>query len=649
MSQSATKSPSVGNILFGRRLATAEAPHQTISKTIGLAVFASDALSSVAYATQEILIILAVAGTAYFGLSIPISFVIIGLLIVLTISYRQTIYAYPGGGGAYIVSRDNLGDGAALTAGAALLTDYILTVSVSISSGVAQITSALPTFYPYRVEIALFLIAFITIVNLRGVKESGSVFAVPTYFFVFSMLVMLGLGFWQQSTGQLATVTSVETVEHALQPLTVLLLLKAFASGCTALTGVEAISNGIMAFKTPRSRNAAQTLIAMSVLLGIMFIGITVLANQVHVVAGEGVQETVISQIARTLYGVSPLYYITLAATTVILIMAANTSYADFPRLGALIAADSFLPKQLTYRGRRLVFSWGIVALAVAASALIVIFQAETTRLIPLYAIGVFLSFTLSQAGMVMRWRRSGKMKADEELEIHGSILRYDRHWHFKQGVNAVGATMTFIVMIIFAVAKFTDGAYIVVVVIPLLVFIFFRIHRHYKTVTALLAKGSLWPNMRQRPVKTLVLVDDVHAGTIHTINFAKSLGAPWTAIHVAIDPEKAERVKQTWQERVGDEAYFKILPSPYRELTGPVHAYIEELMTELGEGYIHVIVGHLVMHSLSGQALHQNAAISLNFALQDLKRVAVTTVAYQLDPEAVEDDAASSKGLMAR
>ncbi|MCB0149538.1 MAG: hypothetical protein KDE01_18055, partial [Caldilineaceae bacterium] len=546
-------------------------------------------------------------------------------------------------------ARDNLGDGPALTAGAALLTDYILTVSVSISSGVAQIASAFPAVFPYRVELALALIALITIVNLRGVKESGTVFAVPTYFFVVSMLGMLAFGFWQQSTGSLGTVASTEVFEQTTQTLTVFLLLKAFASGCTALTGVEAISNGIMAFKEPRSRNAAQTLMVMSALLGVMFIGITVLANHVQVVAGEGMQETVISQIARTLYGTSPLYYVTLAATTVILIMAANTSYADFPRLGALIAADGFLPKQLTYRGRRLVFSWGIVALALAASVLIMIFQADTTRLIPLYAIGVFLSFTLSQSGMVMRWRRSGKMKPGEEVEIHGSILRFDSHWRTKQAVNAFGAIMTFIVMIIFAVAKFTDGAYIVVVVIPLLVLVFFRIHRHYKSVSALLSRGARWPNMRQRPVKTLVLVDDVHAGTVHTINFAKSLGAPWTAVHVAIDPEKAERVKRTWQERVGDEAYLKVLPSPYRELTGPVHAYIEELMEELGGGYIHVIVGHLVMGSLTGQALHQNAAVALNFALQDIERVAVTTVAYQLDAETVVEAQADKQGLLSR
>ncbi len=638
MSNANARRPEVGTLLFGRKLATEEAPHQTISKKIALAVFASDALSSVAYATQEILIILALAGTAYFGLSIPISFVIVGLLIILTISYRQTIYAYPNGGGAYIVAHDNLGDGPALTAGAALLTDYILTVAVSISSGVAQITSAFPVLYGYRVEIALGLILLITIINLRGVKESGSVFAVPTYFFVAMMLLMLSIGFWQESTGQLQTIPQPQVLEHTLLPLSILLVMRAFASGCTALTGVEAISNGIMAFKEPRSRNAARTMVFMSTLLAVMFIGITVLANQVHVVAGENVNETVISQIARSLYGLSPMYYVTLTATTIILIMAANTSYAGFPFLSALIAGDNFLPKQLTYRGRRLVFSWGIVALALSAAVLVIIFTADTTRLIPLYAIGVFMSFTLSQTGMVVRWNRVGKMQPGEERSVHGSTMRHDPHWRSKQVVNGVGAVATFIVMIIFAVAKFSEGAWIVIIIIPSLVFLFFRINKHYKYVAAVLHKGSLFPNIRQHPVKTLVMVDDVHAGTIHTINFAKSLGAPWTALHVAIDPDKAEAVRKRWNERIGDEAYLKILPSPFRELTGPVHQYVEELMDEMNDGYIHVIVGHLVMNSIQGQALHQNAAITLNLALQDIRRVAVTTVAYQFTEEALAD-----------
>ncbi len=638
MSNVNARRPEVGNLLFGRKLATEEAPHQTITKKIALAVFASDALSSVAYATQEILIILALAGTAYFGLSIPISFVIVGLLIILTISYRQTIYAYPNGGGAYIVAHDNLGDGPALTAGAALLTDYILTVAVSISSGVAQITSAFPVLYGYRVEIALGLILLITIINLRGVKESGSVFAVPTYFFVAMMLLMLAIGFWQESTGQLQAIPQPQVLEHTLLPLSILLVMRAFASGCTALTGVEAISNGIMAFKEPRSRNAARTMVFMSMLLAVMFIGITMLANQVHVIAGENVKETVISQIARSLYGLSPMYYVTLTATTIILIMAANTSYAGFPFLSALIAGDNFLPKQLTYRGRRLVFSWGIVALALSAAVLVILFTADTTRLIPLYAIGVFMSFTLSQTGMVVRWRRVGKMQPGEERSVHGSTMRHDPHWRSKQIVNAVGAVATFIVMIIFAVAKFSEGAWIVIIIIPSLVFLFFRINKHYKYVAAILHKGSLFPNIRQHPVKTLVMVDDVHAGTIHTINFAKSLGAPWTALHVAIDPDKADAVRRRWNERIGDEAYLKVLPSPFRELTGPVHQYVEELMDEMNDGYIHVIVGHLVMKSIQGQALHQNAAISLNLALQDIRRVAVTTVAYQFSEEALAD-----------
>ncbi len=624
----------LARILFGPPLRTADIPHQTLSKKVGLAVFASDNLSSVAYATEEILIVLALAGTAYFALSIPISIVIATMLIILTISYRQTIYAYPGGGGAYIVARDNLGEGPAQTAGAALLTDYILTVAVSIASGVAQITSAFPALYPFRVEIALAMIAMMTIINLRGVKESGRVFAIPTYYFIVMVFLMLVTGFVKLANGSLGVVTSVERVEgieHSLQPLTLFLILRAFASGSTAVTGVEAISNGITAFKEPRSKNAAQTLVVMALILGTTFIGITVLANQLQVMAGEEVKETVISQIARTIYGPGPLYLMTLAATTVILIMAANTSYADFPRLGALHAGDGFLPKQLTFRGRRLVFSWGIVTLAAVASLLIVVFNAETTRLIPLYAIGVFLSFTLSQAGMVVRWQKIGRMQLGEEIETHGSVMRFDRHWRSKQIVNAVGALMTCVVMIVFAVAKFHDGAWIVVALIPTLVYTFFRIHHHYQAVATILNQGSRWPNIRPRPVKTLVLVDDIHAGTIHTINFAKSLGVPWTAVHVAIDPEKAERVKQKWRERIGDEAYLTILPSPYRNLSDPIHQYVEDLIEELPKGFVHVIVGHLVMDNVRDQALHENAAIMLNLALQDLDRATVTTVSYRL------------------
>jgi amino acid transporter len=635
MATTTTRRFSLARLLFGPPLQTADIPHQTLSKKIGLAVFASDNLSSVAYASEEILIVLSLAGAAYFYLSIPISIIIATMLVFLTISYRQTIYAYPGGGGAYIVARDNLGEAPAQVAGAALLTDYILTVAVSIASGVAQLSSAFPELYPFRVEIALALIAIMTLVNLRGVRESGIVFAVPTYFYIVMMFLMLGVGFAKMATGSLGVVTDVPraevVAEHALQPLTLLLLLRAFASGSAAVTGVEAISNGITAFKEPRSKNAAQTLIVMAIILGITFISITLLANHIHAVAGEDVTETVISQVARTIHGAGPLYILTVAATTIILIMAANTSYADFPRLSALAAGDGFLPKQLTWRGRRLVFSWGIIALALAASFLIVIFNAETTQLIPLYAIGVFLSFTLSQSGMVRRWRRVGKMQPGEELEVHGSVMRFDPHWRVKLIVNAIGAVMTGIVMVVFAVAKFAEGAWIVVILIPILVYIFFRIHRHYREVARILGLGSRWPNIRPRPVKTLVLVDDVHAGTIHTINFAKSLGVPWTAVHVAIDPDKAERVAQKWRERIGDEAYLTILPSPYRNLVDPVRTYIERLLEEIPQGFIHIITGHLVMDKLREQVLHQNAALALNLALSDLDRATVTTVSYRL------------------
>ena len=416
---------SIRTWLIGRPLSTADAPHQAIRKIVGLAVFSSDAMSSVAYATQEMFVVLAAAGTMAYGISIPISLAIVGLLVILTISYEQTIHAYPGGGGAYIVARDNLGELPAQTAAAALLTDYILTVAVSISSGVAQITSAIPTLYPYRVEIAVALVAFVMLVNLRGVKESGAIFALPTYFFIVMMFFTVAVGILRYLTGSLGVVVDPPPTEmlHGAQAVTVFLVLRAFASGTTALTGVEAISNGIPAFRVPRSRNAGLTLIAMSVILGSLLVGITFLSVQIGAVPSE--EETVISQLARTIYdGRGILYLATMAATTVILIMAANTSFADFPRLSALAAKDGFLPRQLTYRGSRLVFSRGIVALALIASLLIVAFQASVTALIPLYAIGVFLSFTLSQSGMARRWRKSGHLLPDQEVVETGSTLR---------------------------------------------------------------------------------------------------------------------------------------------------------------------------------------------------------------------------------
>lgn len=627
----------IGHILVGKPLQTKDLAHQAISRPVGLAVFASDALSSTAYATEEILVILSFAAGAtwlgasgaIFGLSLPIAIAIAILLAIVTISYRQTIYAYPNGGGAYIVAHDNLGQLPALVAGAALLTDYILTVAVSISSGVAQITSAFPGLLPYRVDIAVGVIAFMTVVNLRGVKESGRIFAVPTYFFLGTMLLMLAVGFVRYLSGSLPTVVDVEAIHHTtLEPLALFLVLRAFSSGCTALTGIEAISNGITAFKEPRSHNAAVTLMWMSGILITLFLGITFLANQIQALPSES--ETVISQLGRTIFGPeNPLYLLTLAGTALILLMAANTSYADFPRLAALVAGDGFLPRQLTYRGGRLVFSWGIVLLAVAASLLVIVADARTTALIPLYAVGVFLSFTLSQTGMVVHMRRVGRLQPGESAQGLETTLEYDPHWRKKMAISAVGAACTFVVMLVFAITKFVHGAWFVVVLIPTLVFIFYRIHLHYKDVAAALSRENVEP-VRKQPVRTLVLVDNVHAETARMVNFAKSLGHPWVGVHVGINPDRTEQTCAKWQQRIG-EGDLVILQSPYRQLAEPIREYIRQLQEETPDCFVHIIMGHLVMDSFWEQALHQNSAFIFNLALTGMDNVAVTTVPYRI------------------
>lgn len=622
----------LGRLLVGKPLETKELPHQAISKPVGLAVFASDALSSTAYATQEMLIILSLAGggAVLLGMSIPLAIAIAILLVIVTLSYRQTIYAYPNGGGAYIVARDNLGELPAQIAGAALLTDYILTVAVSISSGVEQITSGFQGLIPFRVEIAIGVIILMTIVNLRGVKESGRIFAIPTYFFLSTMFLTLAIGFFRYFTGTLGVVQGVEIMRHSVtEPLTLFLILRAFSSGCTALTGIEAISNGITAFKQPRSRNAAITLVWMSSILIMLFLGITFLAHQIAAQPSE--LETVISQLGRTIFGAgSMMYYFVLAGTALILLMAANTSYADFPRLAALHAGDGFLPRQLTYRGGRLVFAWGIVVLAVVASLLVIVAGANTTQLIPLYAIGVFLSFTISQTGMVIRLQKIGKLKPGEKIKGLETDLEYDPHWRQHQVISGIGAVSTFVVMIIFAVTKFTSGAWFVVVLIPVLVFIFFRIHYHYKDVAHSLSLQGARPDLNKRPVRTLILIDDVHAETVRMVDFAKSLDHPWQAIHVGVNPEKAEIVKQKWDERIG-EGELVVISSPYRLLSEPIKEHIEALQRETPGCFVHVIMGHLVMDTFWEQALHQNTAFIFNLALSRMQRVVVTSVPYQI------------------
>jgi amino acid transporter len=617
-------------LLLGQPLSTAAAPHQTIGKTVGMAVFASDALSSVAYATEEILLVLVTAGAIYFSFALPIAGAIAALLVILTLSYRQTIFAYPGGGGAYIVARDNLGEGPAQTAGAALLTDYVLTVAVSIAAGVAQITSAFPALRPYQVPLCLVLIGLMTLVNLRGVKESGRAFAGPTYFFIGMIMLMLGVGFYRVATGTLGQVQGVTPIAHdTLQPLTLFLILRAFSSGCTALTGVEAISNGITAFKEPKSRNAATTMAWMSGTLMLMFLGITSLALHAHALPSE--HETVISQLGRIVFGGGPLYLLMTAATTAILILAANTSYADFPRLCALVAGDGFLPRQLTYRGQRLVFSWGIAALAGLASLLIVFFEGDTHMLIPLYAIGVFLSFTMSQAGMVVRWRKVSRLKPDQEVQTEGSTLHHDRHWRIKQLLNAVGCALTAIVTVVFAITKFSHGAWIVVIVIPLLVLAFFRIHHHYQKVKRTLSLQTRPIDVRTHPVETIVLVNDIHQGTMQMISFAESLGKPWVAVHVAVRPEKTARVLEKWNTYLGDRGTLYILPSPYRSLTGPIVRLVKEVKREHPDAFVNIILAQLVTTSIWSQVLHRNSGPLFKFAFQQMQGVAVTDVHYRV------------------
>lgn len=623
------------NLLIGRPLSTADAPHQTIGKLLGLAVFSSDAMSSVAYAPQEMLLILAAAGVSAFHISVPLAMAICGLLIILTLSYEQTIHAYPSGGGAYIVARDNLGELQAQTAAAALLTDYILTVAVSISSGVAQLISAFPVLTSFKVWIAVGLVLFVMLINMRGVKESGITFAIPTYFFIIMMYVTIVIGLIRAISGTLGVVVGapqdILALQQTLQPITLFLILKAFSSGTTALTGVEAISNGITAFKEPRSTNAGRTLIIMAIILGSMMLGITYLAHLIGATPSD--LETVISQIARTVFGNRGIFYLgTIAATMVILVMAANTAFADFPRLSAIAATDGFLPRQFTYRGSRLVYSRGIAALAIVASILIIVTQASVSRLIPLYAIGVFLSFTLSQTGMARRWWKSGKLGADEAKVERGSTLRYDKGWKFKMVVNSLGALVTGVVMMVFAITKFKDGAWFVVVLTPVLVFIFSSIHRHYMKVASELTLDNYAAQNRIVRQRVIMPIGGVHKSTLAALRYAKTLSDDITAVHVSIDPVETKKVQEKW-DLWGDGYRLVVLESPYRLFVEPLLEYIEELDEAKGPNeIISIVVPQFIPKHIWNVWLHTNTADTLRKVLLYRKDIVIMEVPYQVD-----------------
>lgn len=624
---------SLSHWLIGRPLSTADAPHETIGKAIGLAVFASDALSSTAYATQEILVILAAAGTVAFGYVFPISIAIVALLVIVALSYEQVIHAYPDGGGAYIVAHDNLGKFYALIAASSLLTDYILTVSVSISSGVAQIVSAYPALDRYRVPIAVAAVFLIMLINLRGVRESGAAIAVPSYFFIVMMYALVGTGMVRHFFGSLGAVANpphLETLEP-LAAITPFLILHAFSSGTAALTGIEAISNGITAFKEPRSKNAGITLIYMAAILSSLFIGISFLTGQVNAVPSE--QETVISQLARTVFnGQGILYLAIIFATTVILILAANTAFAGFPRLSALMAKDGFLPRQLTYRGSRLVYSYGIVSLAMIAAFLVIIFQASVTRLIPLYAIGVFLSFSLAQFGMALRWRKCGQLNPGEEVVEPGSTLRYEKSWMTKMFANGFGALCTAVVMVIFAITKFHDGAWVVLILIPLLVVMFLLINRHYHRLANRLSLEKFGgPPPQATRHRVILPVSSVHQGSLEALRYARLISDDVTAVHISIDPDETEKVQKKW-EMWGEGTRLVIVDSPYRLFLEPLLAYLEEIISRRQPNEtITIVVPEFVPSERWHNFLHMQTAKLLRSELLSKPGVVVTNVPYQV------------------
>jgi amino acid transporter len=500
-------------------------------------VFAGDALSSVAYAPKETLVILAAAGVAGMSYAFPIAVVVTILLAIVTISYQQTIHAYPGGGGAYIVARDNLGELAAQIAGTALLIDYILLAAVAVSSGAAQIVSAFPALLPFRVHLAVFLVLAIMLANLRGVRESGNLFAIPTYFFLATTFLMVIVGFIRYLSGSRGVVVDPPPIEflHAAQPVTLFLILRAFANGTTALTGVECISNGVPAFKEPRSHNAGLTMIWMSTILGVLFLGITFLLREIGAVPSEA--ETVISQLARTVYGGQGILYLsTIVGTTIILVLATNTAYADFPRLAALQAGDGFLPRQLKYRGSRLAFSRGIIALGMIASLLVILFRASVTALIPLWAIGVFVSFTLSQTGMARRWWKIGHQSPGVVVREQGSTLQYEPGWQLRMVVNGFGAVCTAVVSVVFATTKFRDGAWMVLVIAPLMVVTFFAIHHHYSKLAQSLSLKREVKRIGIKRHRVILPISGVHEGTLAALSYARALSNDVTAVYVSID-----------------------------------------------------------------------------------------------------------------
>ena len=604
-------------LLIGRPLASREFERQRLPKRLALGVFSTDAIASTAFATQEILVVLVpAAGMAALGYLVPISLLVVALLTIVVLSYRQTLYAYPNGGGSYIVSRENLGTNPSLVAAASLLVDYTLTVSVSVAAGVAAITSAISPLRGYEVELGVALIVIIAVANLRGVRESGRLFAPPTYIYVGIMSLLVVYGLIRTFTGDLqplpvnhAALAHFTGGETMLGGVTFFLLMRAFSSGAVALSGVEAISNGVQAFRKPESRNAAITLMWTAFILGSLFAGIAVLADQLRPTLSES--ETILSQMGRAVFGGGgPLYIVLQASTAAILTLSANTAYADFPRLSAIIAGDGFMPRQLANRGDRLVLSNGVLVLSLAAGALVVGFRASVSSLVPLFAVGLFTAFTLSQAGMV----------------VHHWRLREPR-WRPALAINAVGTVATTLVTVVILSSKFTEGAWIPAVVIPLLVFLFKGIHRHYATVDRAM---SVQPGIKLPEIQHTVAVlvgPKVHLGVIQALAYAKSLRPDFLhAVSIAYDRDGADRLREQW-ERFDLDIPLDVIDSPFREITEPLLEYLEELDERWSSDVITVIIPELVVRHWWQQLLHNQTALWLKVRLLFREGTVVTSI----------------------
>jgi len=605
----------VKRLMVGAPIPSHLAHRERFSRVTGLAVLSSDPLSSVAYATEEILRVLALGGVAALGLVTPIGAVIATMLAIVVFSYRQTIYAYPSGGGAYVVAKDNLGRLPSLVAASALLIDYVLTVSVSIAAGVAAITSAVPSWQLNPVELSLAFVAILMFGNLRGVRESGRLFATPTYFFIVAILAMIALGAWRYLTGGLlpapVPAAPVPLGSGGLAALSTFALLTAFSNGCTAMTGVEAVSNGVPAFRPPESRNAASTLVTMAVMSITMFVGITLLAHAYGILPSES--ETVVSQIARNTFGGrSAFYYGVQAATMLILVLAANTAYADFPRLASIVARDRFLPRQFMNQGDRLAFSNGIIILSVLAALLLVVFGGDTHALIPLYMIGVFVSFTLSQAGMVIHWRK---------LRTPG--------WRTSAAINGFGALVTGIVLIIVATTKAFEGAWIVIVMIPTLVVMFEATRRHYDLVASELRLGDWQPEPTGHHA-VLVPIGGIQRAVVKALQYARTLAGDVRAVYIDIDPATTQGIRQQWAEW-GQGVELVVLESPYRSLMEPLLEYIEQVHAESADAYVTVVLPEFVPRRIWHHLLHNQHALLIKGALLFKPNVIVTSVPFHL------------------